>query len=103
MGSGKLIAIARLESRLELARRFGATLTINAARTTEKERIDQAREHTHTGPDIVIDCTGVAQSLPECLHLVRYGGTLIAAGPFVDMGPVGLNPNAVSCTQNVSV
>src|SRR2546430_11041045 len=103
LGSGKLIAIDRLESRLDLARRFGATLTINASKTTEKDRIDLVREHTHTGADIVIDCTGVAQSFPECLHLVRYGGTVVEAGTFVDMGPVGGNPNADICTKNVSV
>src|SRR5438094_1460277 len=103
MGCGKLIAIDRLESRLELARRFGATLTINALETDERERIALVREHTHTGPDIVIDCTGVAQSFPECLHLVRYGGTVVEAGTFVDMGPVGVNPNSDICTKNVSV
>src|SRR5207245_11647376 len=72
MGCGKLITIDRLDSRLELARKFGATLTINAANTDEKERLALVREHTHTGPDIVVDCTGFAQSFPECLHLVRY-------------------------------
>jgi L-iditol 2-dehydrogenase len=103
LGCGKLIAIDRLESRLEMARRFGATLTINASKTTEKERLELTREHTNTGPDIVIDCTGVAQSFPECLHMVRYGGTVIEAGSFVDMGPVGINPNSDICTKNVSV
>ncbi|HEY1419766.1 MAG TPA: zinc-binding dehydrogenase [Candidatus Dormibacteraeota bacterium] len=103
LGCGKLIAIDRLESRLELARRFGATLTINAAKTDEKERIALVREHTGPGPDIVIDCTGVAQSFPECLHMVRYGGTVVEAGTFVDMGPVGINPNADICTKNVGV
>jgi L-iditol 2-dehydrogenase len=103
MGCGKLIAIDRLESRLAMARRFGATLTINAGETDEKERIALIREHTNTGADIVIDCTGFAQSFPECLHLVRYGGTVVEAGTFVDMGPVGINPNADICTKNVSV
>jgi threonine dehydrogenase-like Zn-dependent dehydrogenase len=103
LGCGKLIAIDRLESRLDLARRFGATLTINVSTTTEAERVQLIREHTQTGPDIVIDCTGVAQSFPECLHLVRYGGTVVEAGTFVDMGPVPINPNADICTKNVSV
>ena len=103
MGCGKLIAIDRLDSRLELAKKFGATLTINVTQTDEKERIALVRAHTLTGPDIVIDCTGVAQSFPECLHLVRYGGTVVEAGTFVDMGPVGVNPNADICTKNVSV
>jgi len=103
MGCGNLIAIDKLQSRLELARRFGATLTIDASKTNEKERLELVREHTHAGPDIVIDCTGVAQTFPECLHLVRYGGTVVEAGTFVDMGPVGINPNADICTKNVSV
>ena len=103
LGCGKLIAVDRMESRLELARRFGATLTINAAHTDERERVALMREHTGAGPDIVIDCTGVATSFPECLHLVRYGGTVVEAGTFVDMGPVGINPNADICTKNVSV
>jgi threonine dehydrogenase-like Zn-dependent dehydrogenase len=103
LGCGKLIAIDRLESRLELAQRFGATLTINASTTTETERMALVREHTNTGPDIVIDCTGFAQTFPECLHMVRYGGTVVEAGTFVDMGPVGVNPNADICTKNVSV
>ena len=103
LGCGKLIAVDRLESRLDMARRFGATLTINASETTEKQRLELAREHTNTGPDIVIDCTGVAQSFPECLHMVRYGGTVVEAGSFVDMGPVGINPNSDICTKNVSV
>src|SRR3989442_10373080 len=68
LGCGKLIAIDRLESKLEMARRFGATLTINASKTTEKDRIDLVREHTHAGADIVIEWTGVAQSVPGCLH-----------------------------------
>src|SRR5205823_8565332 len=82
---------------------FGVTLTISDLETDERERIALVREQTHTGPDIVIDCTGVAQSFPECLHLVRYGGTVVEAGTFVDMGPVGVNPNADICTKNVSV
>lgn len=103
LGCGKLIAIDRLDSRLQLAKKFGATLTINASTTSERERAELVREHATAGADIVIDCTGIAQSFPECLHLVRYGGTVVEAGAFVDMGPVGVNPNADICTKNVSV
>src|SRR2546425_7789593 len=100
MGCGKLIAIDRLDSRLELARKFGATLTINAAQTDEKERLALVREHTHTRPDIVVDCTGFAQSFPECLHLVRYGGTVVEAGTVVGIGPVGVKPHADHFTKD---
>jgi threonine dehydrogenase-like Zn-dependent dehydrogenase len=103
LGATKLIAIDRFESRLQLARRFGASLAINSSETTEGERVKLAREHTKTGPDIVIDCTGVAQSFPECLRIARYGGIVVEAGAFVDMGQVGVNPSADICSKNLSV
>jgi L-iditol 2-dehydrogenase len=103
LGVRSLIAIDRLESRLELAGRFGATLTINASKTTEKERLELVREHTKTGPDIVIDSTGVAHSFPECLRMARYGGVVVEAGAFVDMGEVGVNPSADICSKNLNV
>ncbi len=36
-------------------------------------------------------------------ELVRWGGTVIEAGAFVDLGPVPVNPNADICTPNVCV
>jgi len=103
LGAARLIAIDNYDSRLELARSFGASLTINATKTTQSEREQLVREHTKTGPDIVIDCTGVAQSFPECLRLVRYGGIVVEAGAFVDMGQVGVNPSADICSKNLSI
>src|SRR5438477_7178884 len=94
LGCGKLIAIDRLDSRLEMAERFGATPTVDTSKTTEKERLELAREHTNTGPDIVIDCTGVAQSFPECLPLVRYGGSVTESVRFCDIAPGRINPKS---------
>ena len=34
---------------------------------------------------------------------MRNGGVIIEAGTFVDMGPVGINPNSDICTPNVSI
>src|SRR2546430_16117211 len=72
LGSGKLIAIDRLESRLDLARRFGATLTINAAKATQKDRNDLVREPKHTGPASLHDWTGGAQAVADMLPLGQY-------------------------------
>ena len=35
--------------------------------------------------------------------MVRPGGVVIEAGTFVDLGPIGINPNSDICTKNVSV
>jgi threonine dehydrogenase-like Zn-dependent dehydrogenase len=55
------------------------------------------------GADVVVDCSGIADTFTEALELVRWGGTVIEAGAFVDLGPVPVNPNRDICTRNVCV
>jgi len=104
LGCGRLIAIDRLPSRLSLAVEFGATLALNVEETDAEERLERVRGHTRgLGADVVVDCSGVPETLTDCLRLVRVGGVVIEAGAFVDMGAVGVNPAADICTRNVSV
>jgi threonine dehydrogenase-like Zn-dependent dehydrogenase len=103
-GSGELIAIDLLSSRLRLAEQFGATLTVDASSIGPAERIDAVRAATGgRGADLVVDCSGVAETFVEALALVRWGGTVIEAGAFVDLGPVDVNPNRDICTRNICV
>jgi threonine dehydrogenase-like Zn-dependent dehydrogenase len=104
VGAGNLIALDRFDSRLRLAEEFGASLTINVDRVDAEEREDAIREHTGgLGADIVVDCSGIPQTFPECLRIARYGGVVVEAGAFVDLGPVDVNPNSEICTKNVCV
>jgi L-iditol 2-dehydrogenase len=103
LGCGKLVAIDRLPSRVDLAGRLGSTLGL-VADLDEAEMIARVREHSGgRGADIVIDCSGVPETFVTSLRMVRVGGTVIEAGAFVDMGPVQINPNADICTKNVNV
>ena len=104
LGCGELIAIDLLASRLRIAEQFGATLTLDASAIARRDRIEGVRRHTGgRGADVVVDCTGVAETFTEALELVRWGGTVIEAGAFVDLGPVDVNPNRDVCTRNVCV
>ena len=104
LGAAKLIATDLFPSRLRLAQEFGATLTMQADQTDAEERIARAREYTDgLGPDLVLDCSGFPQTFIEALRMVRPGGVVVEAGTFVDMGPVGINPNSDICTRNISV
>jgi threonine dehydrogenase-like Zn-dependent dehydrogenase len=104
LGCGKLIAVDRFPKRLALAEEFGATLTLNVDDTEPEERLARIREHTGgLGADVVVDCSGVPETFPECLRLARFGGVVIEAGAFVDLGPVGVNPAAEICTKNICV
>jgi threonine dehydrogenase-like Zn-dependent dehydrogenase len=101
LGCGELIAIDLLPGRLRAAEDLGATLTIDAS---DPDRVEAVRGRTGgRGADVVVDCSGVADTFPEALALVRWGGTVIEAGAFVDLGPVPVNPNADICTRNVCV
>jgi threonine dehydrogenase-like Zn-dependent dehydrogenase len=101
---GGLIALDLLPSRLRVAETFGATLTIEASTTAREERIEAVRTQTGgRGADVVVDCSGVAETFTEALALVRWGGTVIEAGAFVDLGSVPVNPNRDICTRNVCV
>jgi len=101
---GELIAVDVLPSRLRLAEEFGATVTIDASRIDRDERVEAVRRATGgRGADLVVDCSGVADTFVDALAMVRWGGTVIEAGAFVDLGPVPVNPNRDICTRNVCV
>lgn len=103
-GCGKLIAIDRLPSRLAFAEELGATLTLNVDETDLDERVARVREHTAgLGADVVVDCSGVPETFPEALRLARFGGVVVEAGAFVDLGAVAVNPSSDICTRNVCV
>jgi threonine dehydrogenase-like Zn-dependent dehydrogenase len=99
-----LIAIDVLPARLRIAEEFGATLTVDSSKSARDERVEAVRRQTGgRGADLVVDCSGVAETFTEALELVRWGGTVIEAGAFVDLGPVPVNPNRDVCTRNICV
>jgi threonine dehydrogenase-like Zn-dependent dehydrogenase len=101
---GELFAVDLYAQRLERSEAFGVTQTIDASKTELAERIERVRRKTGgRGADVVIDCSGVAGTFTEALEMVRWGGTVIEAGAFVDLGPVPVNPNRDVCTRNVCV
>ncbi len=104
LGAGRLIAIDVLAARLGHAAAFGAELLLDATATGADERSERVREATAgVGADVVVDCSGRADTFVEALELVRPGGTVIEAGAFVDLGPVPVNPNRHVCAKSVTV
>ena len=72
---GLLIALDLLDSRLALAKQFGADVCINASREDVVQRV---REYTEGyGADVVIEATGNAEAIGPCLHMLRKAGTLV--------------------------
>lgn len=80
----KIIAVDISNEKLELAKQFGATHTINAA---EVESVPEAvRALTNgLGADYAADCTGSADSLRTSLNSVKSLGICAAVGAALDI------------------
>jgi L-iditol 2-dehydrogenase len=104
LGAGTLIAVDLSRSRLDLAARLGADQTIDASATTATERLAIIRDLTRgRGADVVVECAGVPQVIPEALEMLRIGGLLVEAGNFSDLGEVAINPHRHLCSKNVRI
>src|SRR5580692_8121278 len=92
LGAGTIIAVDKSEYRLNFAKRLGADAVINAGSTSKAERLQVVKDLTHgRGADMVIECAGVPEAVPEALEMLRVGGLLVEAGNFSDLGEVPLS------------
>lgn len=73
----KIIAMDLQDSRLELAREFGATHTVN---TGERDIVDAVTEICGGPADYVLDCTGSIRVIERAADAVGLLGTFILVG-----------------------
>jgi alcohol dehydrogenase len=77
-GASRVIAIDLDDNRLELARTFGATDTINSG---AKDWRDQVIAMTDgLGVDVAVEAVGIPQTFDMCTNLIRPGGTVANVG-----------------------
>ena len=89
---------------LRFAKRLGADHIVNVGKTSKEDRLKIVRDLTHgRGADMVIECAGVPQAVPEGLDMLRVSGLLVEAGNFSDMGDIPLNPHRHLCSKNVRI
>ncbi|MGI8551593.1 MAG: zinc-binding dehydrogenase [Dehalococcoidia bacterium] len=101
MGARQVIAIDGIRGRLELARAFGATdtLDINEINTSE-QRIALIRELTNgVGADIVCDFVGLASVIPEGIEMLRNGGSYLEVGNISTGATTQLTPSRLVFTS----
>ncbi|MBI3403535.1 MAG: alcohol dehydrogenase catalytic domain-containing protein [Acidobacteria bacterium] len=79
-GASLIIGIDSMSSRLEVARRFGATVTLNTRDgdpVAEIKRLTQGR-----GVDVAIEALGRQETFENALRAIRPGGTLSSLGVY---------------------
>ena len=104
LGAGNIIAIDLSDYRLNFAKKLGADYVVNAAATSASQRLQTVKDLTSgRGADMVIECAGVPQVVPEALEMLRIGGLLVEAGNFSDLGEVRFSPHRHLCAKNARI
>jgi threonine dehydrogenase-like Zn-dependent dehydrogenase len=79
-GASLIIGIDTMRDRLEVSRRFGATVTLNPL---ERDPIDEIKRLTDgRGVDVAIEALGQQQTFEQALRAIRPGGTLSSLGVY---------------------
>jgi threonine dehydrogenase-like Zn-dependent dehydrogenase len=104
LGAGTIIAMDLSDYRLDFATRLGADYVVNVGKTTKAERLQFVKDLTNgRGADMVIECAGVPQAVPESLEMIRISGLLVEAGNFSDLGEISLSPHRHICAKNARI
>jgi threonine dehydrogenase-like Zn-dependent dehydrogenase len=104
LGAGTIIAVDLSDYRLDFAKKLGADQTINAGKYSQAQRLQMIKDLTNgRGADMVIECAGVPQAVPEALEMLRVGGLLVEAGNFSDLGEVPISPHRHLCAKNARI
>ncbi len=83
VGAAKVIAIDTVDSKLEMAKVFGATDVINGS---DGDVVEQVRELTGGGVQYSFEAIGLKQTAEQSFSMIRPGGTATIIG----MIPVGV-------------
>ncbi|MFB6218771.1 MAG: zinc-binding dehydrogenase [Halobacteriaceae archaeon] len=96
-GAGTIVAIDMVEDRLDLAREFGATDTVDVGDKDTDELVAAVQEPTPggVGPDVVIEAVGHPEAVRQGIELPHNAGTFVEVGHYADAGTVEINPTRI--------
>ena len=77
-GAGRIIAIDTLESKLEMAKRFGATDTLLPSKDEDVSK--SLKKMTSGGPDYAFECVGSGALAETAYRSIRRGGKAVIVG-----------------------
>ncbi len=76
-GAGPIIAVDTLESKFDLARRCGATHTVDASK---EDAVEAIREITHGGAEFAFEVVGSEKVLAQAYAATARGGSTVSVG-----------------------
>lgn len=79
-GCGLVIAVDAVPERLEMSKKFGANVVINAK---EKDAVSEILALTNdVGVDVAVEAVGTQATFEACTRVVRRGGTVSSIGVY---------------------
>ena len=80
-GASEIIVIGGSQNRLDICKKFGATMLLNRNETTQEQRREIVMKTTYNrGVDLVVEAAGTPGVVEEGIKLVRRGGTYLSLG-----------------------
>jgi L-iditol 2-dehydrogenase len=104
-GAYKIFLVGGVKQRLKLAEELGIFDHIidihEMPDPLERSFYVSSLTPGNAGVDMVVECAGVPDAVPQGLGLLRRGGTFIELGNFFDSGDTTINPFAHLCFKDV--
>lgn len=96
-GAKKIFVTDVLQSRLDLAGRFGADLCINVKDLAHEEILAQIRDQTcGHGVDVAFEICGVKGAVSQAVEALRIGGRYLIAGLVTPGSNLGIDGNQLT-------
>ena len=88
VGATKIIAVDRLDSKLEMAKEFGATHVVNA---TTEDAVARIKEITGSGADYAFEVVGMPEVVAQAFDSTDAAGTTVMVGMPPLRAPLTIN------------
>lgn len=105
MGVRNIIAVDGDDRRLELAKKLGATGTVNFTKyDSTEEAVAEVKKLTGgTGAEMAFQCTGSTKAASTIWKYIARGGALCELGFFVNNGEAAYNPHIDICNKEIKL
>ena len=80
-GASKTAMVGTRDFRLEMAKKFGANLAVNVK---NEDPVKSILDWCPEGIDLVVEATGKANVLEDCIAVLKPGGSIVVFGIFSD-------------------
>jgi threonine dehydrogenase-like Zn-dependent dehydrogenase len=100
-GALKIVVVGGPKHRLEMAKEFGADVTLDIADVADiGDRRRRVLDETGGyGADVVIECVGHPEAVNEGLDYCRDGGKYVVLGQYGNAGNISFNPHTITRKQ----